>query len=351
MNAPFGNPTPAAPPPRVSVVIPVYNEEANLGELCTRLVAALEAEAVGSWECLLVDDGSRDDSARRMEAQAAADPRFRALRLRRNYGQTAAMQAGIDHARGEVIVPMDADLQNDPADIPALLAKLEEGYEVVSGWRRERQDKKWSRVFVSRVANRVISAISGVRLHDYGCSLKAYRREVLAGVRLYGEMHRFIPIYAAWEGARVTEMPVQHHPRTRGQSNYGLERIFKVILDLLVVKFLDRYFQKPMYVFGGIGLLLMVLGGLAFLWMMSLKLFAGIQLTGTPLPLATVFLGSLGVVSVLLGLLAELVIRTYYESQGKRTYLLRPEERGGEGTTGEPGPVPRPEEPAAGIHP
>jgi glycosyltransferase involved in cell wall biosynthesis len=335
----------------VSVVIPVYNEEANLGELCTRLVAALEAEAVGSWECLLVDDGSRDDSARRMEAQAAADPRFRALRLRRNYGQTAAMQAGIDHARGEVIVPMDADLQNDPADIPALLAKLEEGYEVVSGWRRERQDKKWSRVFVSRVANRVISAISGVRLHDYGCSLKAYRREVLAGVRLYGEMHRFIPIYAAWEGARVTEMPVQHHPRTRGQSNYGLERIFKVILDLLVVKFLDRYFQKPMYVFGGIGLLLMVLGGLAFLWMMSLKLFAGIQLTGTPLPLATVFLGSLGVVSVLLGLLAELVIRTYYESQGKRTYLLRPEERGGEGTTGEPGPVPRPEEPAAGIHP
>ncbi len=351
MSAPIGSPSSAAPPPRVSVIIPVYNEEANLGELCARLVAALEAEAVGPWECLLVDDGSRDGSARRMEAQAAADPRFRALRLRRNYGQTAAMQAGIDHARGEVIVPMDADLQNDPADIPALLAKLDEGYEVVSGWRRERQDKKWSRVFVSRVANRVISAISGVRLHDYGCSLKAYRREVLAGVRLYGEMHRFIPIYAAWEGARVTEMPVQHHPRTRGQSNYGLERIFKVILDLFVVKFLDRYFQKPMYVFGGIGLLFMVLGGLAFVWMMSLKLFAGIQLTGTPLPLATVFLGSLGVVSVLLGLLAELVIRTYYESQGKRTYLLRPGGREGEGVADGPAPVPGPEEPAAGTHP
>jgi len=312
---------------RISVVIPVFNEEGNLPDLHRRVCGALEAVGL-EWECILVDDGSTDESGAVLDQFQREDPRFRVIHFRRNYGQTAAMQAGFDEAKGDVIVPMDGDLQNDPADIRRMLAKLEEGYEVVSGWRKERKDKKISRVFVSRIANRVISWISGVRLHDYGCSLKAYRREVLDGVRLYGEMHRFIPIYASWQGARVAEIPVQHFPRTRGKSNYGLERVFKVILDLMVVKFLHRYSHKPMYLFGGFGLVFFFLGFLSFVWMFWLKLFAEIQLTGTPLPLLTVFMGSLGVISILMGLLAELGTRTYFESQGKRTYIIRRDEGG-----------------------
>tara|TARA_R100000027_G_scaffold67402_1_gene65963 strand:+ start:6863 stop:7840 length:978 start_codon:yes stop_codon:yes gene_type:complete len=307
---------------RISVVIPVFNEEGNLPELKRKLIDALEV--VGAdWECILVNDGSSDRSAEILDEYQASDSRFRALHFRRNYGQTAAMQAGFDAAKGDVIIPMDGDLQNDPVDIRRMLDKLDEGYDVISGWRKDRKDKKFSRVFVSKIANRVISWISGVRLHDYGCSLKAYRREVLEGVRLYGEMHRFIPIYASWQGAKVAEIPVSHHPRIHGESSYGLERVFKVILDLMVVKFLHKYSHKPMYLFGGFGMVFFFLGFVSFVWMSWLKCFSGIQLTGTPLPLLTVFMGSLGVISSLMGLLAELGTRTYFESQGKRTYIIR----------------------------
>lgn len=309
------------------MVIPVFNEEGNLPDLRRKILAALDPVG-GIWECILVNDGSSDRSGEILDSFQSEDGRFRVIHFRRNYGQTAAMQAGFDAATGEIIIPMDGDLQNDPGDINRMIAKLGEGYDVVSGWRKNRKDKKVSRVFVSRIANRVISWISGVRLHDYGCSLKAYRREVLQGVRLYGEMHRFIPIYASWQGAKVAEIPVNHHPRIHGKSSYGLERVFKVILDLMVVKFLHKYSHKPMYLFGGIGLIFFLLGFLSFVWMFWLKLFSGIQLTGTPLPLLTVFMGSLGVISILMGLLAELSTRTYFESQGKRTYIIRGQETG-----------------------
>jgi len=310
---------------RISVVIPIFNEEGNLPDLRRKVVTSLE-EVGGDWECILVNDGSSDGSAAILDQYQEEDPRFRVLHFRRNYGQTAAMQAGFDAAEGDIIVPMDGDLQNDPADIRRMIDKLGEGFDVVSGWRQKRQDKKLSRVFVSRIANRIISWISGVRLHDYGCSLKVYRREVLKGVRLYGEMHRFIPIYASWQGAKVAEMPVSHFPRIHGKSSYGLERVFKVVLDLMVVKFLHKYSHKPMYLFGGFGLVFFLLGFLAFLWMFWLKFFSEIQLTGTPLPLLVVFMGSLGVISILMGLLAELGTRTYFESQGKRTYIIREKE-------------------------
>ncbi|HEY8386529.1 MAG TPA: glycosyltransferase, partial [Porticoccaceae bacterium] len=233
-----------------------------------------------------------------------------------------AMMAGFDHARGEIIIPMDGDLQNDPTDIPRLIAKIHEGYDVVSGWRRQRKDAAISRNLPSRLANSLISKLSGVALHDYGCSLKAYRRSILEGVKLYGEMHRFIPIYASWNGAKVTEIEVAHHPRTAGQSKYGLERIFKVILDLLVVKFLYRYANKPMYVFGGFGILAMLAGFCSGLWAVSLKLFADKPFVETPLPLLTVFLAVTGILSILMGLQAEILNRTYHESQSKPIYRI-----------------------------
>ncbi len=306
----------------ISVVIPVFNEEGNLPDLRDKLLESLEA-CGREWECIFVNDGSSDGSAGLLDRFHSADKRFRVVHFRRNFGQTAAMQAGFDVARQSIVVPMDGDLQNDPGDIRRMLDKLDDGFDVVSGWRKNRKDKKFSRVLVSRIANRIISWISGVRLHDYGCSLKAYRREVLDGVRLYGEMHRFIPIYASWQGARVAEIPVAHHPRVRGKSSYGLERVFKVILDLMVVKFLHKFSHKPMYLFGGIGLVFFLLGSFAFVWMFWLKWVEDIQLTGTPLPLLVVFMGSLGVISILMGLLAELGTRTYFESQGKLTYLIR----------------------------
>jgi glycosyltransferase involved in cell wall biosynthesis len=259
----------------------------------------------------------------RLEAIALLDPRVRVIRLRRNYGQTAALSAGIDHARGQIIVPIDGDLQNDPRDIPRLLAKLNEGYDVVSGWRVSRKDP-FHRRLPSVIANRLISRISGVRLHDYGCSLKAYRKSVLRDVRLYGEMHRFVPIYASWQGARVAELPVDHHPRVRGKSNYGIERTIKVVLDLLVVKFLANYATKPIYVFGGFGLAAFALGSVAAALMLYYKLTAQKSFIETPLPLVTVMFFLVGCLSVLLGLVAELTIRTYYESQGKRTYSVLP---------------------------
>jgi glycosyltransferase involved in cell wall biosynthesis len=310
--------------PQLSVVIPLFNEEENVQALLDELFAEL-AKLGRTYEVICVDDGSRDDTFASLAKIAAHKPELRVIRFRLNFGQTAAMSAGIEAARGEVIVPMDGDLQNDPADIGKLLLRLDAGYDVVSGWRRHRQDREFGRKLPSRIANRLISVISGVRLHDYGCSLKAYRRDVLRDVKLYGEMHRFIPIYASWQGARVTEMEVNHRARRAGQSKYGLSRTFKVVLDLLVVKFLASYATKPIYVFGGFGLLSWLCALGAFLWALYYKLAGLKDFVQTPLPLVTVMFTLVGSLSLLMGLLAELVIRTYYESQNKRPYLVAEE--------------------------
>ena len=302
----------------ISVVVPVFNEEENVTELYDRLVGVLN----DSVEFIFVDDGSSDGTYARLKELSQKDRRVRVIRFRRNFGQTAALSAGIDHARGEIIVPMDGDLQNDPNDIPRLLAKIDEGYDVVSGWRKNRQDS-FRRRLPSTIANRLISWISGVRLHDYGCSLKAYRKDVLENVRLYGEMHRFVPIYASWQGARVAELPVMHHPRTRGKSKYGLERTMKVVLDMVVVKFLANYSTKPIYVFGGFGLFSFLMSMLSFMLMLYYKLTGQKDFVQTPLPIAVAMFLLVGCLSILLGLVAELSIRTYYESQGKRTYAIR----------------------------
>jgi glycosyltransferase involved in cell wall biosynthesis len=301
----------------LSVVIPLFNEESNVADLYQQLCGQLGADA----EIVFVDDGSTDGTFKCLTEVASADSRVQIVRFRRNFGQTAALSAGIDRSRGDIIVPMDGDLQNDPRDIPRLLDKLAEGYDVVSGWRQDRKDP-WARRIPSRIANWVISVVSGVRLHDYGCSLKAYRRSVLADVRLYGEMHRFVPIYATWQGARVAELPVTHHPRSRGRSHYGFDRTPKVILDLIVVKFLESYATKPIYVFGGFGLLSLFAGFVVGAVTLYLK-FSGIRdLVETPLPLLTALLILVGILSVLLGLVAELTVRTYYESQDKKTYVV-----------------------------
>jgi glycosyltransferase involved in cell wall biosynthesis len=294
----------------------------NIAPLHERLVAALER--LGKpFEIIMVNDGSTDGSEAALEALSARDPRVKVVHFQRNFGQTAAMMAGIRYASGEIIVPMDGDLQNDPADIAKLLAKLDEGYDVVSGWRVDRKDDAIRRNFPSRIANWLISTISGVHLHDYGCSLKAYRKHVVKGVKLYGEMHRFIPIYASWEGGRVTEVPVTHHARIHGESKYGAERVIKVVLDLMVVQFLARYANRPIYLFGGIGIFAITMAILAGVWAVYLKFFQGTSFIQTPLPLLVVMLFLTGGMSILMGLLAEVIMRTYYESQGKAVYLVK----------------------------
>jgi glycosyltransferase involved in cell wall biosynthesis len=306
----------------LSITIPLYNEEENIAPLYERLIRELERLA-RPFEIILVNDGSTDGSERALDALGAQDPRVKVIHFRRNFGQTAAMMAGIRYASGDIIVPMDGDLQNDPADIPKLLAKLDEGYDVVSGWRQDRKDHTLRRNFPSRVANLLISRISGVRLHDYGCSLKAYRKEVVKGVKLYGEMHRFIPIYASWEGGRVTEVPVSHHARIHGESKYGVDRVVKVVLDLIVVKFLAGYANRPIYVFGGFGIAAIGLALAAGLWAVYLKLFEATSFIQTPLPLLVVMLVVTGGMSILMGLLAEIIMRIYYEAQGKAVYLVK----------------------------
>ena len=308
----------------LSVVITLYNEEGNVEPLLDELVGVLET-LDRSFEVICVDDGSADDTFGALKKIAKKRPALRIIRFRRNFGQTAAMSAAIEAARAKIIVPMDGDMQNDPADIPLLLEELDRGHDVVSGWRKKRRDREFGRQLPSRIANRLISVVSGVRLHDYGCSLKAYRREVLEGVRLYGEMHRFIPVYASWQGARVTEMVVNHRARHAGKSNYGLGRTFKVILDLLVVKFLASYVTRPIYLFGGAGLVSMTLGFIAFAVAIVYKVLRLKDFVETPLPLLGAAGTLAGIMFLLMGLLAELVIRTYYESQGKRPYLVAEE--------------------------
>jgi dolichol-phosphate mannosyltransferase len=308
--------------PEISVFLPVLNEEPNLRPLYIKLDEALR-KLGRSAEVIFVDDGSTDGSLGILRELAGSDSRIRVVALKRNYGQTAAMAAGIDAAKGRVLIPMDADLQNDPADITRLLEKLDEGYDVVSGWRKNRQDKWITRKIPSMIANRLISWIGGVPLHDYGCSLKAYRRESLEDVRLYGEMHRFIPIYASWAGARVTEIPVEHHARTMGKSKYGLSRTLKVVFDLMTIKFMASYQTKPIYVFGMFGMCAIALSFLAGVWATVLKLWKGVSFILTPLPVITVVMLAIGVQFLLMGLLAEMLVRTYHESQAKRVYAVR----------------------------
>ncbi len=310
-----------AAPPAVSIIVPIYNEAANLRLLCRRVIEVVERLGQTA-EVILIDDGSTDGSTELLRELALQDGRLRVLELVRNFGQTAAMSAGFDYSRGRVIVPLDADLQNDPADIPRILDKLEEGFDVVSCWRVHRRDP-WTRVWPSRVANRLISWLSGVKLHDFGCTLKGYRREVIRHVRLYGEMHRFIPIFAKWAGARVTELPVEHYPRREGRSKYGLLRTIKVPLDLITIKFLESYSNKPMYLFGGLGFLSFLAGaGLSALTLYQ-KFFEAVKAHRNPLLLLSVFCFMVGVQLILFGLIAELIVRTYHESQGKPTYLVR----------------------------
>jgi len=308
---------------KLSLIVPVYNEEENLPILFEAIHQALEP-LPHTWEVIFVDDGSQDGSLAALRILARKDAaHVRVVILRRNFGQTAAIAAGIDHAVGEIIVLLDADMQNDPADIPMILAKLDEGYDVVSGWRKDRKDTFITRTLPSHLANSLISWVTGVHLHDYGCTLKAYRREVLTGFRLYGEMHRFIPVYAHAVGARIAEVPVRHHPRQHGNAKYGLERTLKVLLDLFTVKFLLSYSAKPIYLFGGTGIGLMLISTLTLLVLMIRRVFFNISVLASPFFQMSVMFFILGFQSILMGLIAELLVRTYHESQQKPTYRVR----------------------------
>ena len=305
---------------KVSIVIPVYNEVESVPHLHR---AIREAMAGRDYEVVYVDDGSTDGSIEELERLVRQDAEVgRLVVLRRNFGQTAALAAGIDHSVGEVLVTLDADMQNDPADIPLLIGKIEEGYDLVSGWRIKRQDSFFRRI-PSQAANWLISRVTGVPLHDYGCTLKAYRREVLEGFHLYGEMHRFIPAYAGGVGARIVEVPVRHHPRRYGQAKYGLERTLKVVLDLFTVKFLTSYAAKPIYLFGGIGLGLIGTSVVTLLALVARRITLGEHMIRSPLLLMSTMLFILGAQSILMGLIAELMVRTYHESQSKPTYSVR----------------------------
>ena len=305
----------------LSIIIPVYNEEDSLDPLYKNLEAVLKSLG-HDFEVIFINDGSIDGSMQRLNTIAEQDDHIKVIHFRQNFGQTAAIMAGIDAACGDIIIPMDGDLQNDPEDIPKLLDKLDEGYDICSGWRKDRRDNPIKRILPSKIANWLISKISGVHLHDYGCTLKAYKRDILKGVRLYGEMHRFIPIYASWQGGKVAEVPVTHHARIHGQSKYGVERTIKVILDLIVVKFLAKYNQTPMYVFGSFGLFSILLSFLCFGLMLYYKYSRATSFIQTPLPQLTILFFLMGFLSILIGFIAEIVMRTYFESQNKTTYLI-----------------------------
>jgi glycosyltransferase involved in cell wall biosynthesis len=307
--------------PDISVVIPLHDEVENVDELHAQLTRTLEGMG-RPYEILMVDDGSTDGTTARLLQIEAADPRVRVLRLRRNFGQTAAFSAGFDHARGAIVVTCDGDLQNDPGDIPAMVAKLESGFDMVCGWRRERKDS-FSRTLPSRIANWVISRATSVHLHDYGCSLKVMRGEVVKGLRLYGEMHRFIPAVASWMGVELAEMPVNHRPRTRGRSKYGLGRTTRVLLDLFTVKFMLAYGTRPAHFFGPAGLLSTAAGLAIMAYLTFIKLVEGEAIGGRPLLVLGALLFITGLVFVSVGLLAELMVRVYHESQGKPTYAVR----------------------------
>ena len=311
----------------LSVVVPLYNEEESLPHLVEQLLAALRPSGE-RFELVLVNDGSSDRTAEVLERLSQEIPELVGVLLRKNYGQTAAMAAGFDVAQGEVIVSLDGDLQNDPADIPMLLAKLREGYDLVSGWRHQRQDAALQRKLPSKIANRLIGRVTGVRLHDYGCSLKAYRRDVLSDMRLYGELHRFLPALAFIEGARITEVKVNHRARQFGSSKYGIDRTFRVLMDLLTVWFMKRFLTRPMYVFGFGGLIAILLSLVASSYLLAVKLMGG-DIANRPLLTLAVVLGLAGIQLFCFGLLGELQIRTYHESQDRPIYRIRETLRGG----------------------
>src|SRR6266508_3524681 len=312
---------------KLSLIIPVYNEEGNLLALYDAVECVMDG-LQRPWEVVFVDDGSRDNSLSILhDLVKRAAEHVCVVAFRRNFGQTAAIAAGIDHSDGDTIILLDADMQNDPADIPMMLARLDEGYDVVSGWRKDRKDNALTRNLPSAIANWMISTVTGVHLHDYGCTLKAYRRDALEGFRLYGEMHRFIPVYASSVGARITEVPVKHHARKFGKANYGLERTIKVLLDLFTVKFLLSYSSKPIYLFGGAGMVLMAIG-LADLLYLFIRRFWNVPASTSPLLPVGVMFAIMGFQSILMGLIAELLVRTYHESQHKPTYTVRAVIRG-----------------------
>jgi glycosyltransferase involved in cell wall biosynthesis len=311
----------AAPMP-LSIIIPILDEAENIAPLHARLKEVLNAMD-RDHEILFINDGSTDGSAELLDAIAEKDAAVKAIHLRRNYGQTAAIMAGIEASRGDILVPMDGDLQNDPKDIPRLVEKIGEGFDVVSGWRKNRKEAFLVRRLPSMVANWLISTTFGVVLHDYGCTLKAYRRHVIENVRLYGEMHRFIPVYAAWEGARVTELPVTHHARVHGKSKYGLGRVTAVLLDLVVLYFLGQALDRPIQFFGKIGILCLALSMAAFIGALFLMGVQGVSLIQTPLPLLAATLGLSGILFVLLGVMAEILSRTYFSVLGNKSYIVK----------------------------
>ncbi len=305
----------------LSIIVPIFNEQNNLKPLYARLKKTLP-ETSSDYEIILIDDESSDNSTDILENLAISDPSVKLIFLKRNSGQTAAIAAGIKHAQGDIIVTLDADLQNDPTDIKKLLAKIDEGYDVVSGWRKNRKDKLITRKIPSWIANRLIARITGVRIHDFGCAIKAYRANIFKHIDLYGEMHRFMPAYAAWAGAKITEIEVKHHPRVHGKSKYGLSRTFKVVLDLITAKFLGDYSTKPIYIFGGLGLISLFTGFLSAIASLIIKYGWGISIVRTPLLILSVLLILLGFQFILMGLLAELVIRIYHESRDKPIYII-----------------------------
>ncbi len=309
-------------PDSLSIVVPFYNEEESLETVLAELTTVLETK-FQIWEIIAVDDGSTDKTLSLLQKFSETDSRVKVISFVRNFGQTAAMMAGIDHAQNNIIVGMDGDGQNDPASIPDLITKLNEGYGVVSGWRKERQDKELSRKLPSRIANKIVSKFGGVHLNDYGCSLKAYRSEFIKPIRLYGEMHRFIPIYTSWQGGKIAEIPVKHRARKAGTSKYGINRVFKVLLDIFLIRFLHDYLTKPIYVFGGVAFACFFLASLSALWSIGLRLFEDISFIQTPLPLLIVMFSVTGTLSLLMGLLAEIIVRTYHESQGLPPYQVK----------------------------
>jgi len=307
--------------PKLSIVLPIFNEAQSIPELFSEIQSALTAF---EYEIIAVNDGSKDNSMQVLKDSAAKDERIKVIDLKKNYGQTAAINAGIQNATGEIIVLMDSDLENLPSDIPMLIEKLDQGYDVVSGWRKDR----WKGQFLTRklpsvLANKLISKISGVSLHDYGCTLKAYKSDVLQRVRLYGQMHRFIPVYCKWQGGVVTETPVKYQHRKYGKSNYGMSRTYKVVLDLILIKFLDKYMQRPIHFFGGVGLVSFIAAFIAFGLAIYFKLSGLKDFVETPLPMFTVMFFIIGVLMVLLGVIAEMLMRTYYESQNIFPYTIK----------------------------
>lgn len=305
----------------LSVIVPIYNESKSIPILFDSLEGAVEQY---DYEIIAVNDGSKDDSLAQLRLVCGRNHRIKAINFKRNFGQTAAINAGIQHAAGEVIVLIDSDLENDPNDIPKLINRLGEGYDVVSGWRQNRwQGEFLTRKLPSMTANKLISSISGVRLHDYGCTLKAYRRDVIKDVTLYGQMHRFIPVYCAWQGGRVTEMPVNYQPRQFGKSNYGIFRTYKVLLDLVLIKFLEKYMQRPIHFFGGAGILAFLVAFVATVLAAYFKLTDQKDLVETPLPTIASMFFIVGIQLILMGVMAEILMRTYYESQHKTTYTVK----------------------------